>query len=75
MVDKDKSSEQGGDERPVHWLKPSESIQHDRVDDVGVSPEEGVRLVTAYASIRNPSLRQAVLNFIRELAKASDSPA
>ena len=75
MVDKDKSSEQGEEEHPVHWLKPSESIQQDRVDNVGVSPEEEVRLVTAYASIRNPILRQAVLNFIRELAKTSDSSA
>jgi hypothetical protein len=38
-------------------------------DDV-ITPEEGVRLVQAYVSIRNPALRWAVVKFIGELAKA-----
>jgi len=79
MTDKDKSSTYCGDgaqiERLADWLQLRESIQHNLVDNVEVSPEEGVRLVTAYASIRDPVIRQAVVNFIGELAKASDSPA
>ena len=62
-------------ERLAGQLRPMEPIQQNHIDNFGVSPEEGVRLVQAYASIRNPAVRQAVVNFIRELAKASDSPA
>jgi len=38
----------------------------------GLSPKEGVRLVQSFAGIRNPAVRKAVVNFIRELEKASD---
>src|SRR5271166_873506 len=31
-----------------------------------ISPEEGVKLVHAFVGIRNPALREVILNFIKE---------
>ena len=36
-----------------------------------ISPEEGVKLVHAFVGIRNPALREVILNFIKELGKAT----
>jgi hypothetical protein len=48
---------------------PWESPENKDPDSDVITPEEGVRLVRAYVSIRNPALRRAVVNFIGELAK------
>ena len=41
------------------------------LDNSPISPEEGLELVHAFASIRNAVLREVILNFIKELAKAT----
>jgi len=61
--------------QPIDRLQPLEPGEDKHQDSYEMSPEEGVRLVQAYASIRNPALRQAIVNFIRELANATDQPA
>jgi len=58
-------------EHVIDSLQPRKSIGGKHSDDYGLSPEEGVRLIQALASISNPAIRQAAVNFIVELAKAS----
>ena len=41
------------------------------LDNSQISPEEGLKLVHAFVGIRNPALREVILNFIMELAKAT----
>jgi hypothetical protein len=61
------------DKRLPDWLTRRPSIDIAHPDNHGISPEEGLRLVQAYVSIRSPALRQAVVTFIRELGKQTSS--
>ena len=58
-------------EHVIDLLQPRKSIANKHSDDCGLSPEDGVRLIQASASISNPAIRRAAINFILELAKAS----
>ncbi len=58
-------------EHVIDSLQPHKSSGDKHSDDCGLSPEEGVRLIQALASISNPAIRRAAINFILDLAKAS----
>ena len=58
-------------EHVIDLLQARKSTGDKHSDDCGLSPEEGVRLIQALASISNPAIRRAAINFILELAKAS----
>lgn len=56
------------------WLTSAVgSTEYSYPDNSGVSSEEGLTLVKAFVSIRNPALRQALVKFIEEMAKATTS--
>ena len=65
------SMNSGRFEHIIDLLQPRKSTANKPSDDCGLSPEEGVRLIQALASVSNPAIRQAAVNFILELAKAS----
>ena len=58
-----------GDSIDLRFIKGKE---RDGSEDSGPTPEEGVRLIKAFRSIKNAALRTASIKFLEKLAETRD---